>query len=107
MLPNYIPPVLFVARVTLFVNLIQPFPNTQFNFTKGFHTNVIGKVTFFGFIQCFKKSFPSVILCHLPSHGFTPQALVTMEAVKLSPIGMLTVDHMGSTVVGLLAGIAP
>ena len=36
-----------------------------------------------------------------------PQALVTTDAVKFKAMGMKTDDHMGSSVVGLDAGIAP
>jgi len=52
-----------------------------------------------------KDAFLLALLSSLAPRS--PQALVTTDAVKLSPIGMLTVDHIGSTVVGLLAGIAP
>ena len=56
--------------------------------------------------HCFEHHLCSFV-DSLARHVAPPQALVTTEAVKLRPIGMLTVDHIGSTAVGLLAGIAP
>ena len=43
----------------------------------------------------------------LDSFKETPQAFVTTDAVKFSAIGIFTDDHMGSTLDGLEAGIAP
>ena len=49
---------------------------------------------------------PYLRFSHL-SHVRSPHAFVTTDAVKLREIGMNTDDHIGSIVVGLLAGIAP